>query len=169
MEKNINIKVGSKVIRADGLAGKITAVFDRTGDDKPLAQASYENDETEGIWKADEDRGFHRFYLLGGVVLGNKFTPPTLSKRIAANANELEKARMQLAEMEQTYGDLKARVERLEAKDKTLRKQRWRLETQMNGDYKEQNPNKDKNVDEESTEQFTEDNLPEGHGYGTKL
>lgn len=133
----IELQVGDKVIRADGLSGKITAVFgDRTDENCPIAQVKYESGEAEGIWKLDEQADFNRFYLIGKTVLRNRLSVSILEQRIDDNAHELSAARKQL-------GDLKAKVERLTAKDKTLRKQRWRLETQMNGDFVPQNPNKE--------------------------
>lgn len=133
----IDLKVGDKVIRADGLSGKITAVFDeRTDENSPIAQVKYESGETDGIWKLDEQADFNRFYLVGKTLLGNRLPIAMLEQRIDENSHELSAARKQL-------GDLKAKVERLTAKDKTLRKQRWRLETQMNGDFVPQNPKKE--------------------------
>lgn len=41
------------------------------------------------------------------------------------------------------HSSLHEGIERLTAKDKTLRKQRWRLETQMNGDFVPQNKQED--------------------------
>lgn len=133
----IEIQVGDKVIRADGLSGKITAVFgDRTDEKSPIAQVKYESGETDGIWKLDEQADFNRFYLVGKTLLGNRLPIAMLEQRIDENSHELSAARKQL-------GDLKAKVERLTAKDKTLRKQRWRLETQMNGNFVPQNPKKE--------------------------
>lgn len=133
----IEINVGDKVIRADGLSGKITAVFDdRTDENSPIAQVKYESGETDGIWKLDEQADFNRFYLVGKTLLGNRLPIAMLEQRIDENSHELSAARKQL-------GDLKAKVERLTAKDKTLRKQRWRLETQMNGNFVPQNPKKE--------------------------
>lgn len=137
----IEINVGDKVIRADGLSGKITAVFDeRTDENSPIAQVKYESGETDGIWKLDEQADFNRFYLVGKTLLGNRLPIAMLEQRIDENSHELSAARKQL-------GDLKAKVERLTAKDKTLRKQRWRLETQMNGDFVPQNPKKEEDND----------------------
>ena len=133
----IELRAGDKVIRADGLSGKITAVFDdRTDEKSPIAQVKYESGETDGIWKLDEQADFNRFYLVGKTLLGNRLPTAMIEQRIDENAHELSAARKQL-------GDLKAKVERLTAKDKTLRKQRWRLETQMNGDFVPQNPKKE--------------------------
>lgn len=133
----IEMRAGDKVIRADGLSGKIAAVFgNRTDEDSPIAQVKYESGETDGIWKLDEQADFDRFYLIGKTVLGNRLPLAVLDRRVFENANELSAARKQL-------GDLKAKVERLTAKDKTLRKQRWRLEAQMNENFVPQNPNKE--------------------------
>lgn len=133
----IELRAGDKVIRADGLSGKITAVFDeRTDENSPIAQVKYESGETDGIWKLDEQADFNRFYIVGKTLLGNRLPIAMLEQRIDENSHELSAARKQL-------GNLKAKVERLTAKDKTLRKQRWRLETQMNGDFVPQNPKKE--------------------------
>ena len=137
----IELRAGDKVIRADGLSGKITAVFDdRTDENSPIAQVKYESGETDGIWKLDEQADFNRFYLVGKTVFGNRLSLAVLDRRVFENAHELSDARKQL-------GDLKAKVERLTAKDKTLRKQHWRLETQMNGDFVPQNPKKEEDDD----------------------
>lgn len=133
----IEMQVGDKVIRADGLSGKITAVFDdRTDENSPIAQVKYENGETDGIWKLDEQADFNRFYLIGKTVLGNKIPSWMLELQIDENAKELYKAKTQ-------QGVFKSHVNTLSAKDKQLRKQRWRLKTQMNGDFVPQNPKKE--------------------------
>lgn len=133
----IELHVGDKVIRADGLSGKITAVFDdRTDENSPLAQVKYESGETDGIWKLDEQVDFNRFYLIGKTVLGNKLPVWMLELQIDENAKELYKAKTQ-------QGFFKSHINTLSTKDKQLRKQRWRLETQMNGDFVPQNPKKE--------------------------
>lgn len=111
---DIEIKVGDKVIRADGLAGKVTEVY-KIGVETVFVIASikYEDGNAGDITLSDKDCNFERFYLIGKTILGNKLPISDLDNQIAATH---------------------ARIEALKAKEAQLRKQRWRLETQMNPD-----------------------------------
>lgn len=107
---DIEIKVGDKVIRADGLAGNVTEVY-KIGIEIVIAFVKYENDKTGEITVADKNGNFKRFYLIGKTIVGNKLAVSELDKQIA---------------------NTHAQIEELKAKEAQLRKQRWRLETQMN-------------------------------------
>lgn len=136
----IDLKVGDKVIRADGLSGKITAVFDdRTDENAPIAKISYENGEIVMLGKADEQSGFKMFYLIGATVFGNKIPVKCIDEDILDVKNALSTYRKTLARIKQELVRVQETVERMEKADKQLRKQKWRLETQMNGDFVPQN------------------------------
>lgn len=140
----IDLKVGDKVIRADGMSGKITAVFnDRTDEDAPIAKISYENGETVMLGKADEQNGFKMFYLIGATVLGNKVSIKCIDADILDTKHALSMYRKTLERIKQELIHVQEVVEQTERVDKQLRKQKWRLETQMNGDFVPQNPKKE--------------------------
>lgn len=137
----IEINVGDKVIRADGLSGKITAVFDdRTDENSPIAKISYENGEVTMLGKADEQNGFKMFYLIGATVFGNKIPVKCIDVDILDTKHALSTYRKTLARIKQELIHIQEVVERMEKEDKQLRKQKWRLETQMNDEYIAQNP-----------------------------
>lgn len=140
----IELQVGDKVIRADGLSGKITAVFDdRTDENAPIAKISYENGETAMLGKADEQNGFKMFYLIGTTVFGNKIPVKCIDEDILDVKHSLSTYRKTLARIKQELVRVQEVVERMEKADKQLRKQKWRLETQMNENFVPQNPNKE--------------------------
>ena len=140
----IDLKVGDKVIRADGLSGKITDVFDdRTDENSPLAKISYENGEIVMLGKTDEQNGFKMFYLIGTTILGNKVSVKCIDADILDTKHALSTYRKTLARIKQELIHTQEVVERLEKEDKQLRKQKWRLETQMNDEYIAQNPKKE--------------------------
>lgn len=117
---DIKIIIGDKVIRADGLAGKVVELYD---EEKILfALVKYENGTRSFIGEKDYLMDYKSYYLIGTIVLGNKRPIEELDDRIADTHQE---------------------IERLKAEEKQLRKQRWRLETQMNGDFVPQNPKKE--------------------------
>lgn len=129
MEQIIEIKVGDKVIRSDGLAGMVVSVT-VNGSMIPdhiikflwYAEAKMENGEKIAFTDSQED--LKRFYLIGTTILGNKRPIEELDDRIA---------------------DTHQKIERLKIQEKQLRKQRWRLEYQMNPDlYKPQDGKSDK-------------------------
>lgn len=140
----IEMQVGDKVIRADGLSGKITAVFDdRTDENSPIAKISYENGETAMLGKTDEQNDFKMFYLIGTTVFGNKIPVKCIDEDILDVKHSLSTYRKTLARIKQELIHVQEVVEQTERVDKQLRKQRWRLETQMNGDFVPQNPKKE--------------------------
>lgn len=140
----IELHVGDKVIRADGLSGKIAAVFDdRTDENSPIAKISYENGEVTMLGKADEQNGFKMFYLIGTTVFGNKIPVKCIDEDILDVKRALSTYRKTLARIKQELIHIQEVVERMEKEDKQLRKQKWRLETQMNDEYIAQNPKKE--------------------------
>lgn len=140
----IEMQVGDKVIRADGLSGKITAAFDdRTDENSPIAKISYENGEVTMLGKADEQNGFKMFYLIGTTILGNKASVKCIDEDILDTKRALSTYRKTLARIKQELIHVQEVVEQTERVDKQLRKQKWRLETQMNGDFVPQNPKKE--------------------------
>lgn len=140
----IELRAGDKVIRADGLSGKITAVFDdRTDEKSPIAKISYENSETAMLYSTDEQNDFKMFYLIGTTILGNKVSVKCIDADILDTKHALSTYRKTLARIKQELIRAQKTVERMEKADKQLRKQKWRLETQMNGDFVPQNPKKE--------------------------
>lgn len=140
----IEMQVGDKVIRADGLSGKITAVFDDRTDEKSLiAKISYENGETAMLYSADEQNDFKMFYLIGTTILGNKVSVKCIDADILDTKHALSTYRKTLARIKQELIRVQEVVERMEKEDKQLRKQKWRLETQMNDEYIAQKPKKE--------------------------
>lgn len=140
----IELRAGDKVIRADGLSGKITDVFDdRTDEKSPIAKISYENGETAMLYSTDEQNDFKMFYLIGTTVLGNKVSVKCIDADILDTKHALSTYRKTLARIKQELNHGQEVVERLEKEDKQLRKQKWRLETQMNDEYIAQNPKKE--------------------------
>lgn len=145
----IELRAGDKVIRADGLSGRITAVFDdRTDENSPIAKISYENGVITMLGNADEQNDFKMFYLIGTTVFGNKIPVKCIDEDILDVKNALATYRKTLARIKQELVRVQETVERMEKADKQLRKQKWRLETQMNGDFVAQNPKKEENDDE---------------------
>lgn len=146
--KKIEMRAGDKVIRADGLSGKITDVFDdRTDEKSPIAKISYENGETAMLYSADEQNDFKMFYLIGTTILGNKVSVKCIDADILDTKHALATYRKTLARIKDELIRVQETVERMEKEDKQLRKQKWRLETQMNGDFVPQNPKKEENDD----------------------
>ena len=140
----IDLKVGDKVIRADGLSGKITAVFDdRTDENSPIAKISYENGDTAMLENKDEKNDFNTFYLIGTTILGNKVSIKCIDADILDTKHALSMYRKTLERIKHELIRVQETVERMEKADKQLRKQKWRLETQMNGDFVPQNPKKE--------------------------
>lgn len=122
MGNKIELHVGDKIIRADGLAGKVVELYD---EEKILfALVKYENGTRSFIGEKDYLMDYKSYYLIGTIVLGNKRPIEELDDRIA---------------------DTHMGIERLKAEEKQLRKQRWRLQYQMNGDFVPQNPKKEEN------------------------
>lgn len=114
MEQIIKIKVGDKVIRADGLAGKVVGVDEIPYEQGTATTASikYEDGTHGTIQYADIEENYRGFYLIGTTILGNK---------------------RPLKELDDHIASLHQEIELLKAGEKQLRKQCWRLKYQMNG------------------------------------
>lgn len=124
MKQIIKIKIGDKVIRADGLAGKVVEVYEISYEKATATAADikYEDGTHGTIQYADIEKNYKDFYLIGTTILGNK---------------------RPLEELDDHIAEIHQKIEELKAQEKQLRKQRWRLEYQMNPNlYKPQNGDK---------------------------
>lgn len=123
---DIKIIIGDKVICSDGKSGYVTETYEiRTElNNTPITCAviKYEDGSRGVINEEDYLIDYKNFYLIGHTILGNKLPVEVLSDMIA---------------------DVHQEREQLKAKEQQLRKQRWRLEYQMNGDFVPQNPKKE--------------------------
>lgn len=121
--KIFEIKVGDKVIRKDGLVGKIV---ERTLlDDEYVFTAEYDNGEQGLVYPKTYDN----FYLIGKTVLGNKIDEKILQKQL-----DIQKAKV---ETEQTKYD-------------QLRKQMWYLKNRMVDDWQERKAEAEKSKQEKA-------------------
>ena len=93
----LNVKIGDKVIRYDGLVGKIEKFFD----DIPIVL--FENGSS--IWIKGEN--LHRFYLIGHTVLGNKATEEELEELISNKEKEIQQAKKEKAQLRKQLWRLK--------------------------------------------------------------
>lgn len=121
--KVIEIKVGDKVIRKDGLVGKIRCkskigivdawlVDYETGANGYICPALYDN-----------------FYLIKHTVLGNKISENLLQLRL---------------------DEQKIKVQEEQAKYDQLRKQMWYLKNRMVDDWQERKAKAEKNIQEKA-------------------
>lgn len=106
--KVIEIKVGDKVIRNDGVVGKIVDLKFMDY----VFTAEYDNGEQGLVYPKTYDN----FYLIGKTVLGNKIDEKVLQKQL-----DIQKAKV---EVEQNRYD-------------QLRKQMWYLKNRMVDDWQE--------------------------------
>lgn len=130
--KEIKIKVGDKVIRRDGLKGKVIKVYKCC---TPTVQ--YENGKLEPLILFGGCSS--EYYLIGHTVLGNKCTEEELEQQIADKEKEIQQAKKE--------------------KDQ-LRKQLWRLREEMVEDWRERKALRQLrklNKENQSTEEDTED------------
>ena len=104
------IKVGDKVIRKDGLVGRVIESDEKYGD----FVVKYENNVIEKFPKDGKDGeiccNLCDFYLIGRTVLGNKIDEETLQRQL-----------------DEQYDIVKQE----QAKYKQLRKQLWYLKNRM--------------------------------------
>lgn len=120
MDKNeTKIKVGDKIITYEGKAGKVTRICACEKCKKrkffePFVE--YEDGSGEYITAFDKEKNFHRYYLIGNKVLGNKTEEFYLENHIK-NIDEA--------------------VELLKKEKAQLRKQLWRLKEEMVEDWRE--------------------------------
>lgn len=120
--KIIEIKVGDKVIRKDGLVGKIRCKS-RIGIDNNAWIVDYET----GTYGYISPTLYDDFYLIGHTVLGNKISENLLQLRL---------------------DEQKIRVREEQAKYDQLRKQMWYLKNRMVDDWQEKKSQKQKEKQE---------------------
>lgn len=107
-----DIKVGDKVIRADGTAGKVISVqVIGANPNKNGIVVKYENGRTSNINLLGE---LSDYYLIGTTILGNKSDYKSIEQQIEENKKKLEQIKSENAQ---------------------LRKQAWRLRNVMTGVY----------------------------------
>lgn len=99
----LEIKVGDKVIRKDGLCGRIT----HEPTENLCAMAQYENGLIEAVKDANN---YENYYLIGKTVLGNKIDEETLQRKLD---KQYDKTKQEQAKYDQ------------------LRKQLWYLKNRM--------------------------------------
>ena len=114
--KDINIKVGDKVIQADGLVGKVIRKDPIIND---TWEVMFENGEQGVI----HETTLNAFYLIGRTVLGNKIADEDLQKILNEQAD---------------------RVKEEQRKYDQLRKQMWYLKYRMVDDWRERKEQHDK-------------------------
>lgn len=119
--KIIEIKVGDKVIRKDGLVGKIRCKS-RIG----IVDAWIVDYET-GTYDYISPTLYDDFYLIGHTVLGNKISENLLQLRL---------------------DEQKIRVQEEQAKYDQLRKQMWYLKNRMVDDWQERKAKAEKEKQE---------------------
>ena len=112
---NISIKIGDKVIRKDGLCGKVDIIIEDV-----FYVMQYENRSRESYsFPVD----FSHFYLIGKTVLGNKIDEQELQRQL-----------------DEQYDKIKEE----QAKYDQLRKQLWYLKNRMVEDWRERKEKHDK-------------------------
>lgn len=128
MEQKINLILGTKVIRADGLTGVVARLgsIDPETTTPGLEVISYEN----GQVTMPDDVDPKDFYLLNRELLGNKVDTEVLDSRITATRLKIEEANSKIKELQAALDELRAHAD-------ILRKQRWRLENTMTPEYAE--------------------------------
>lgn len=136
MEQKINLILGTKVIRADGLTGVVARLgsIDPEAKNPDLAVLSFENGEVV----MPDTINPNNYYLLNGKVLGNKVSVEVIDEKIKAVKQQIKEGNDRIAEIQACLAELRFNAD-------VLRKQKWRLEYQMNPDlYKPQDGKSDK-------------------------
>ena len=136
MEQKINLILGTKVIRADGLTGVVARLgsIDPEAATPDLEVISYENGQVTMPGDVDPKD----FYLLNREVLGNKVDLSHIDSEIDVTRKKIDEANEKIEVLRIVLDELRAQAD-------LLRKQRWRLEYQMNPDlYKPQDGKSDK-------------------------
>lgn len=132
--KIIEIKVGDKVIRKDGLVGKIRCKS-RIG----IVDAWIVDYET-GTYDYISPTLYDDFYLIGHTVLGNKISENLLQLRL---------------------DEQKIRVQEEQAKYDQLRKQMWYLKNRMVDDWQERKAKAEEEKQERIERNTEKDKKPE--------
>ncbi len=113
---HLEIKIKDKIIRADGLCGRIVKI-QNTDDGIPDSFViEYENGTAETISLTAIESRLGDFYLIGKTVLGNKIEEQTLTELIEAQRTVCQAENQKLD---------------------TLRKQLWTHKNLMRPDWKE--------------------------------
>lgn len=128
MEQKINLILGTKVIRADGLTGVVVKLgsIDPDTTTPEMSVISYEN----GTVAMPNNIDLKDFYLLNRELLGNKVGTEVLDFRITATRLKIEEANSKIKELQAALAELRAHAD-------ILRKQRWRLVNTMTPEYAE--------------------------------
>mgnify|MGYP005803553515 CR=1 FL=1 len=128
MEQNINLILGTKVIRADGLTGVVEKLgsIDPDATIPELPVISYEN----GTIAMPNDIEPKDFYLLNREVLGNKVDLKDIDSKIEATRKKIDEANEKIEVLQIVLDELRAQSD-------LLRKQRWRIENTMTPEYAE--------------------------------
>lgn len=126
MEQTINLILGTKVIRADGLTGVVARLgsIDPDTTTPELEVISYENGQVTMPSNVDPKD----FYLLNREVLGNKVDMSDIDKEIEVTRKKIDEANEKIKDLQIVLDDLRAQSD-------LLRKQRWRLENTMTPEY----------------------------------
>lgn len=126
MEQKINLILGTKVIRADGLTGVVARLgsIDPGTATPELEVISYEN----GLVTMPDNIDSKDFYLLNREVLGNKVELNDIDRKIEATRKKIDEANEKIKDLQIVLDDLRAQSD-------LLRKQRWRLENTMTPEY----------------------------------
>lgn len=133
--KIIEIKVGDKVIRKDGLVGKVRCKS-RIGIDNNAWIVDYET----GTYGLISPTLYDDFYLIGHTVLGNKISENLLQLRL---------------------DEQKIRVQEEQAKYDQLRKQMWYLKNRMVDNWQERKFQKQKEKQEKTERNAKKDKKSE--------
>lgn len=122
---NFEIKVGDKVIRKDGLVGKI-----RCKSKMGINTNAWIVDYETGTYGYISPTLYDDFYLIGHTVLGNKISENLLQLRL---------------------DEQKIRVQEEQAKYDQLRKQMWYLKNRMVDNWQERKAKAEKEKQERTT------------------
>ena len=128
MEQKINLILGTKAIRSDGLTGVVAKLgsIDPDTTTPELPVISYE-DGTVAMPNNIEPKDF---YLLNREVLGNKVDLSHIDSEIDVTRKKIDEANKKIEVLRIVLDELRAQAD-------LLRKQRWRLENTMTPEYAE--------------------------------
>lgn len=88
--QNVVFKIGDKVVRADGLVGKIIET-------NPTVRIQYEDGRTEEMTENDVRYNYRRFFTIGEHVFGNKHSLKESKEEIEYWKKAIAHAKEQLA------------------------------------------------------------------------
>ena len=130
----MEIRKGMKIIRADGVCGKIIGIEDGRTEPPCTFFVEYDTGEKDIFTLDGTDKSMKDFYLIGRTVIGNKIDEKEILKKM---------------------DELNEKMEPLRKKYDQLRKQLWYLRERMQPDWKEREAKKR----EERTEYEVQDNF----------